>query len=196
MSVETEPAGLHVQLVPHVNSLRLALWLERYRYRSAYLEPGGPRSGVLGHPGCVAEPPRWLPPGSRPAAFLARLPRMGNGHPVALPGVIGSWSEGKVQWQARKSELATYEVRGWVLPIDRSLGPLRTFLRAYREAHGEGLVSPAVGPLLALLDELQRRLDEGPLLPMSWTPGLPAVTPGGQLTMAGVPPAPAAPRPS
>ncbi|MFH0902600.1 MAG: DEAD/DEAH box helicase [Pseudomonadota bacterium] len=175
------PSGLHIHLVPHGSSLRFALWLERYSDPLAYRLPKGDKI-VDGsrHPGCDATRPVWLSGDATPSTFLVRVPRLGNGFPVPLPGPMAAWDLRQFSTNGRNLATGVYLVSGWLLPLELSVAAQRSFLLEWRGRNGDGFLSPQVLPVLDFLGELENRLADGPLLPaLSAAAAAAAVAAGG-----------------
>ncbi|MEZ4409418.1 MAG: hypothetical protein R3A52_23545 [Polyangiales bacterium] len=168
----TLPLGLHVHLVDRGPSLRFVLWFETAGDARLYSAPRVPsRRGSRSHPASLthAQRPACVPPEADPVRLYARLPRLGNNLPVPLPGLVHAWDVDGFKPSSRSLAVDGYFVDAWALPPSLSLGPLRQLLLDWTDRYGPGFVSPHAPAVLSLLDELHRRVHEGPLLPTHWS---------------------------
>lgn len=94
-----------------------------------------------------------------------RLPRLGNGYPIPLPGPIAAWNLAGFKPQGRTIVEDSFIVPGWLVPPEWSLLPLRGLVVSWMETHGAGFVAPQAEKLVEFIDALRALLGEGPLLP-------------------------------
>ncbi len=162
------PLGLHVHLVQRGPSLRFVVWFEAEgdplvfsaARRSVYEVP-------FRHPAALTrkERPSCLPASVEPTQFVVTLPRFGNNLPVPLPGLVQNWKLDRFRAASRALEVSDFVVDAWVIPPALAVGPLRQLLVDWTARYGPGFLSPHAPAVVALLDELHRRVHEGPLLP-------------------------------
>ncbi len=162
------PTGLHLHLLPAGPTWRFAVWFEQYpdpRALQAYDK--SPRKSDGPHPGCVklnAKPP-WIPADLPTTHFAVELPRLHNGHPIPLPGLMSALSLTSFKTQGRTITSGVSNVYGWILPPALSLGPLRALIHDWTRRYGEGFLAPQCAAVVTVLDALRELLIEGPLLP-------------------------------
>ena len=168
MSTRDDALGLHLHLVAFGPTLRFVAWFERS------LEPDtfqrfkrSPSDVPFEHPAAFSgdEAPPGLPQGLHAQTVLVRVPRIGSLLPVPLPGLITHWDLANFKTQGRTHSESPYFVRAWVIPPELSLIPLRRWVDAWIERHGEGAVAPQTRAALDLIDTLHKSLRDGPLLP-------------------------------
>ncbi|HEX2570055.1 MAG TPA: DEAD/DEAH box helicase [Polyangia bacterium] len=194
-----------MHLVPTGPTLRVVLWLEAqqepgiHRAQKA-LRRSWPHPPPL-HPAACRTAPPWLSTLKRMPRLdvEVRLPRLGNGYPIPLPGPIAAWDLEGFKPQGRSVVEDSFTVPGWVVPPGWSLLPLRGLLVSWMEAHGAGFVAPQAERLVEFIDALRAFLKEGPLLPTlslptdAWQREVPEEPPERRLEtfrLAWVPPVP------
>ena len=187
------PLGLHVHLVDRGPSLRFALWFETAGDPRLYSAPRRLISErPFSHPSALTHQrqPACLPPEAMVTRLYLTLPRLGNNHPVPLPGLVHAWELDRFKAASRTLDVELFKVDAWVLPPSLSLGPLRQLLLDWTDRYGPGFVSPHAPAVLALLDDLHRRAHAGPLLPTLVPSSAPSPSPRAPapVTLGWVPP--------
>ena len=168
MSTRDDALGLHLHLVAFGPTLRFVAWFERPLEPDAFQRfKRSPSDVPFEHPAALSGDgaPPGLPQGLHAQTVLVRVPRIGSLLPVPLPGLITRWDLANFKTQGRTHGESPYFVRAWVIPPELSLIPLRRWVDAWIERHGEGAVAPQTRAALDLIDTLHKSLRDGPLLP-------------------------------
>ncbi|MEZ4389661.1 MAG: DEAD/DEAH box helicase [Polyangiales bacterium] len=187
--------GLHIQIVQHSGSLRVALWFEH----DGPLTRGRRVRGIsaIKHPRALRHTKRvqslGIPAGAEPVQLIVSRPMRYTGDPVCLPGLRAPQPRrGRAYYDDYDDDedddddehpLQHYIVDAWMLPPAASLAPLRDYLRAWISTRGAEMASARARDLLPFLDHLLVLVQRGPLLPTL----CPAPTAGGEAPLAWVP---------
>ncbi len=167
------PLALHVHLTAQGQSLAFSISFERYEDPTS-LSRWQPSDNfvVPSHPGCVRRRPAFVPGSFREVFLAALFPRLGNHHPVPLPGHLRELDTSRAEFPKRTLGEGPYHIVGWAVPASQALTHLRPFLRAWTRRYGAALSSPGCFVALDALDLLHSAFSHGNLLPTR-LPGLP-----------------------